>query len=66
VDPNSGRVYSMEEYERLPKKEQDKLVMIEGRPADIQMISTAVAQQNARNKRRAKNRVARKSRKKNR
>jgi hypothetical protein len=56
----------MEEYERLPKKEQDKLVMIEGRPADIQMISTAVAQQNARNKRRAKNRVARKSRKKNR
>lgn len=78
MDSRTGQVYSEAEMAQMSPEERKHLVEMTGDPPDIQRISRAVKmayngnltpkeiRQGAKDARRAKNRVARKSRKNNR
>lgn len=59
MDPNSGKLYTEEQMSKLSAEEKDRLVLLEGRQADIERISHAVQAMN-RAERRAAERADRK------
>ena len=48
MDPNSGRVYTPDEYERLTKEQKAELVEIVGTEEQVASISAAVRAQHRR------------------
>lgn len=58
MDPNSGRLYTIDEVQQMPTEEQDKLVEIRGTEEQVRAVSEAVKAH-----RRAKNKAARRARK---
>ncbi len=67
MDPNSGMLYTLGEYEAMTTPERDRLVMVEGPETLIRQASEAVHRDHkARAANRKKNKVARQSRRNNR
>ena len=62
MNPHTGEIIPLEVYKELSQKERDELVLIEGSRSDIERISRAIQKNNAVEKRRAKNKAARRSR----
>lgn len=61
MDPRTGELFTKEEALALPEERQKDLVWMEGGNEQIEMVSAAVKRD-----RRAKNKAARKARRKNR
>lgn len=71
MDPYSGRVYADAEIKALPADVASRLVLVEGKPEDVERLSQAAATFTGitsaeRSKRRAANKAARKARRHNR
>lgn len=62
MDPHTGQIYNMDEYEALPEEKKAELVQIEGSESSVRHISKVLKAHNKK-KRKAAKKARRKGRK---